>query len=316
MAVERVRNPIIPGNPRERTGSAGIMRRAVAEIGRRYRGLARDVLAVFARMPVYAENDDKGSSTDAPATVHYGATPQILDQTMLDLQAALDRWILDGRETQYVAWWSVYQEEAAQLGTAQTVVNLANLSPAYAAARSLEKVVFSEPYRTRAQIAQVRSNEYWTGLTSQARSDLAGVIGRAVVDGRNPKAVRTEIMERLNVNKARAALYAQTEIPSTLREARLAESEDADEQLGIKTALLWTSAFKPTTRTWHASRSGRTYSREEVKAFYATNGNRFRCYCAQTEALLDTDGKPILTQYLKSAMANERKTWHAQVSQS
>jgi hypothetical protein len=311
MVAERVRNPIIPGNPRERTGSAGIMRRAVAEISRRYRGLTRDVLAVFAPIPVYAENDDKGSSTDTPPAVHYGATPQILDQTMLDLQAALDRWILDGRGTQYVAWWSVYQDEAAQLGTAQTVVNLANLSPAYAAARSLETVIFSEPYRLRAQIARVRSNEYWTGLTSQARSDLAGVIGRAVVDGKNPKAVRTEIMERLNVNKSRAALYAQTEIPGTLREARLAESEDADEQLGIKTALLWTSAFKPTTRTWHASRSGRTYSREEVKAFYASNGNRFRCYCAQTEALLDADGKPILTKSLQNAMANERKTWQS-----
>jgi hypothetical protein len=307
----RTPNPVIPGNPRERTGSAGIMRRAVAEINRRYRGLSRDVLAIFARIPVYAVNDDKGSSTDAPANVHYGATPQMLDQTMLDLQAALDRWILDGRETQYVAWWSVYQEEAAQLGTAQTVVNLANLSPAYAAARSLETVVFSEPYRTRAQIARVRSNEYWTGLTSQARSDLAGVIGRAVVDGKNPKAVRTEIMERLNVNKSRAALYAQTEIPGTLREARLGESEDAEEQLGIKTALLWTSAFKPTTRTWHASRSGRTYSREEVKAFYASNGNRFRCYCAQTEALLDADGKPILTKSLQNAMANERARWRS-----
>lgn len=265
MPAERVRNPIVPGNPRERTGSAGIMRCAVAEIARRYRGLNADVLAIFARIPVYAENDDKG--TDAPERVHYGATPQILDQTMLDLQAALDRWIADGRETNHVAWWSVYQEEAAQLGTAQAAANLANLSPAYAAARSLETTVFSEPYRTRAQIARVRSNEYWTGLTSQARADLAGVIGRAVVDGKNPKAVRAEIMERLNVSKSRTALYAQTEIPGTLREARQAESEDAEEQLGIKKALLWTSAFKPTTRTWHASRSGRTYSREEVRAF-------------------------------------------------
>lgn len=307
-AGQHTPNPIVPGNTRERTGSAGIMRRAVAEISRRYRSLSRDILAVFARIPVYAENDDKGS-TDAPARVHYGATPQILDQTMLDLQAALDRWIVDGRETKHVAWWTVYQEEAAQLGTAQAVANLANLSPAYAAARSLETIVFSEPYRTRAQIARVRSNEYWTGLTSQARSDLASVIGRAVVDGKNPKMVRAEIMERLDVSKSQAALYAQTEIPGTLREARLAESEGAEEQLGIKTALLWTSAFKPTTRTWHASRSGRTYSRDEVRAFYATNGNRFRCYCAQTECLLDADGKPILTKSLQSAMANERIAW-------
>lgn len=35
-------------------------------------------------------------------------------------------------------------------------------------------------------------------LTDKARTDLAGVIGRAVVDGKNPKAVRTEIMQVLD----------------------------------------------------------------------------------------------------------------------
>ncbi|MGF6525293.1 hypothetical protein ABID77_000570 [Variovorax sp. PvP013] len=108
-----------------------------------------------------------------------------------------------------------------------------------------------------------------------------------MVEGKNPKAVRAEIMERLDV------------------------SENAKEQIGIKTALPWTSAFKPTTRTWHASRSGRIYSREDVRAFYATNGNRFRCYCVQTECLLDANSQPILTKSLQSAMANERKRWGA-----
>ncbi|TPG30258.1 hypothetical protein [Variovorax guangxiensis] len=123
-------------------------------------------------------------------------------------------------------------------------------------------------------------------------------------------------MERLDVSRSRAALYAQTEIPGTLREARIAEGEDAEAQLGIRTALLWTSAFKPTTRSWHASRLGHTYSRDEVKAFYAVNGNRFRCYCAQTEALLNADGQPILSKYLLSAMANERKTWQSTTPKS
>lgn len=307
----RTPNPLIPGNPRERTGSAGILRRANAEITQRFAGLTRDVLAVFARIPVYQVND-KGTDT-VDEVVHYGATAQVLDQTILDLQAALDRWILDGRQTNYVAWWDVYEQEAAQLGTAQSAANLANLSPVYATARSLETIVFSEPYRLRADLARQRSNEYWTGLTSQARADLAGVIGRAVVDGKNPKAVVKEIAERLDVSRSRARLYAQTDVTGTLREARWAESEAADVELGIRTALLWTSAFLPTTRSWHASRSGQTYTREEVKAFYAVNGNRFRCHCAQTEALLDADGKPILTKYLQSAMANEKKAWMSAV---
>lgn len=307
---ERPRNPIIPGNPRERTGSSGILRRSLAEINRRWRGLQVDVLAVFARIPVYQLNeDDKGSETMPP--VRYGATPQVLNQTTADLQAALDRWVLDGRQADYVAWWDVYSQEAAQLGTAQTVANLTQLSAGYAATRTLQSVVFSQPYRNRAEIARTLAREHWTGLSSKARTDLAGVIGRAVVDGKNPKAVRTEIMQVLDVSRSRAALYAQTEITGTLREARWAEADDAEAELGIKTAMLWTSALIPTTRAWHASRNGKTYSTAEVRAFYATNGNRYRCHCAQTEALLDAEGKPILTKALQSAMANEKKAWQS-----
>ena len=53
----RTPNPLLSGNSRERTGSVGIMRRAIAEIRKRFAGLTRDVLAVFARIPVYARND-------------------------------------------------------------------------------------------------------------------------------------------------------------------------------------------------------------------------------------------------------------------
>lgn len=52
------------------------------------------------------------------------------------------------------------QEEAAQLGAAQSAAKLTNLSAVYAAARSLETIVMSEPYRTRAALARLRSNEY------------------------------------------------------------------------------------------------------------------------------------------------------------
>lgn len=33
------------------------------------------------------------------------------------------------------------------------------------------------------------------------------------------------------------------------------------------------------------------------------------CYCSQTEALLDEDGKPILTDTLKWSMSKELAAW-------
>ncbi|MDO8251413.1 MAG: phage minor head protein [Rhodoferax sp.] len=295
-------NPIISGSAKDRTGASRIIRRALTEIDRRFKGLQVDVLALFDRVPVYALNDEF-------AQVLYGLTPEQMAMLSAELQAAVERWIANGREPAYALWWAPYETEALHLGTAQTAANLSNLSPVYAASRSIEAIVYSAPYANRLAMAQIKSQEHWTGLAATQKSELAQIIGRAVVDGKNPKAVRTEIMERLDVTRSKAAQYAQTEITDTLRQARWAEADYASESLGIKIGLLWTSALKPTTRSWHASRNGKVYTTEEVKAFYSVNGNRYNCYCGNTEALLDADGAPILTDRLKASMLAEREAW-------
>lgn len=305
MASERPRNPAIPGTPKDRTGTAGILRRAYAEIRQRYAGLQAEVLAIFDRIPTYALNDEF-------TPVAYALTPSQMEALSLELQAAFERWIASGRDPAHSFWYSKYDQEASHLGTAQSVANLTNLSATYAAARSIETVIYSQPYQTRLGMAQIKSYEHWTGLAASQKADLAQIIGRAVVDGKNPKAVRTEIMERLEVSRSKAAQYAQSDIPDALRQSRMAESDYARDTLGIKTALLWTSALKPTTRSWHASRNGRSFSTEEVRAFYSQGGNRYNCFCGVTDVLLDADGKPILTKRLQSTMANERKAWQSQ----
>lgn len=300
----RAPDPAIPGTPQDRTGSAGILRRAVADIRRRFAGLQRDVMAVFDRVRIVSAND-----AGTPARTVYAMTPDEAAAVSYALQQALERWIAGGRDTAALLWWSGYVAEAAHLGTAQTAANLTRLSAVYAATRTLQDVVFSEPYRTRVALAQVKSYDHWTGLSGTMKAELSQVIGRAVVDGKNPRAVRAEIMERLEVSKSRAIGYAQTDITDTLRQARMAEKDYAEEALGIAIGLLWTSALIPTTRPWHASRNGRVYTTEEVRAFYAVNGNRYRCHCATTECLLDADGAPILTDRLKQSMRAEREAW-------
>lgn len=301
----RQRNPIVPRNPEDRTGTGGIRRRAEAEIRRRWAGLQVDILALFERIPVYQMNDLRSPE------VRYGLRPEDLAGIAEELQATLDRWLTDGRDPSHILWWEPYAQAAQQLGTAQAVANLTALSTAYAAARNLGAVVYSEPYRLRARLAKFRSYEHWTGLASEQRTRLSQVIGQAVADGTNPRVARKAIQEALGIGKARALLYAQTDILNTLREARREEAAQAEQELGIKTALLWTSALKATTRHWHAARHGRTYTREDVTEFYAQGGNRYNCYCAQTEALLDESGKPILTKKLQSSMANEKKAWQS-----
>lgn len=300
---ERPRNPIVPGTLKDRTGAAGILRRAGAEIRKRWAGLELQVLAAFDSIQTYALNED--------TKVAYALTPQQMEALSLELAEALRRWVADERDPAHLAWWSGHVEVASQLGAAQTVANLTQLSATYAATRALETVIYSTAYKDRLAMAQIKSMDHWTGLAATQRAELSQIIGRAVVDGKNPRAARKEIQERLEVGKAKALSYAQTDITDTLRQARIAESDYAAEELGIKIGLLWTSALIPTTRSWHASRNGKVYTQEEVRAFYAQGGNRYNCRCATTEALLDEDGKPILTKGLQSKMANEKKRWQS-----
>lgn len=302
LTQQRPHNPAIPGTPRDRTGSAGLLRRALAQINQRFDGLRKDVLAIFARIPVYALNDEA-------ALVRYGMTPEVMDQTMLDIQAALERWLQDGRQARYLFWWNPFVDQAAQLGTAQSAANLAQLSSVYATARSLDQVIRSEPYRVRVGLARIKSYEHWTGLKGEAQSRLAGIIGRAVADGLNPRAAAKLIAEGLSVTKSKARQYAQTDITDTLRQARWAEAEATTEELGIKIGMLWTSALLPTTRRTHAARNGGVYLTDEVRAFYSRDGNRYNCHCGQTECLLDSSGKPILTNRVKKVMTEERVAW-------
>lgn len=307
MGLFLMANPIIPGSNNDRTGTLPILRRAVREINRRWAGLQADVLAAFDAIPAYAIN--AGETVDL---YRYGLTADQMSRLSAELQASVERWIADGRDPANLFWWSQYVSEAQQLGTAQSVANLSQLSPAYAAARNIASVIYSEPYVQRLAVAQFKSYEHWTGLAAAQKSELAQVIGRAVTDGKNPRAIADEIKERLGVSLSKAKSYAQTDITDTLRQARWAESEQAQQDFGIKIGLLWTSALLPTTRPSHAAKHGRIMTAAAVREFYGRDGNRYNCHCSQTEALLDADGKPILTPKLRAKMAGEKVKWDAE----
>ena len=298
-----MKNPLIPGNKKDRTGTAGILRRCLAVINVRFAGLEKAILGLFDGIQTYTLNDAAG--------VLYAMTPAQLAQLAGELSASLDYWLMNNSEDAARFWYSPYVAEAHQLGAAQTSLNLANLSLAYAASRNLQQIVFSEPYRNRVGIAQTKSYEHWKGQSAAIRSELAQIIGSAVADGRNPKDVRSLIRDRLDMSKSKAASMAQTDITDALREARAAEADQARETFGLNIGLLWTSALIPTTRPWHASRNGKVYTSRQVREFYGQNGNRYNCHCSTTECLLDTEDRPILTDKLKATMAKERADWEA-----
>ena len=294
-----MKNPIIPRSKTDPVGALRILNKALKEIDARYKGAETEIIAAFNAVPVYAINE---------AEVAYGLSA--VDRMALSetTQRILDKWIIDGKSPDDF-FYATFSEQAVAAGTATAYTNIATVSATYAAAESLAKIVNSQPYQNAIATAQFKSYEHWTGLAAQTKADMMQVITQAVADGKNPKSVVTEISERLGVSRSKARQYSQTDITDTLRQTTMNEDARVEKEYGIKTGLLHTSAFLPTTRPTHAARSGKVYTRAQTEEFYSQMKNKANCHCAITTVLLDDNGKPLLTKNLTDKMADERKQW-------
>lgn len=297
----RIINPIVPTSKVNPAGTTTLVVSADGVITAKYKRINEQCIAVFDRIPVYVLNAD-----DDQYRVAYSSTPEQMAAINTELGYIITAELANGGANIY--WYGEYVRNAMRAGTAQSSANLSKLSEAYKSSRPLSSVLNSAAYQNRIGFALQKSYAHWTGLSDALKSELSQIIAEAVLSGRNPKAVRSLIADRIDVSRSKASQYAQTDITDSLRQARWYESEQAQSELGLDIRLLWTSSLKATTRPWHASRHGRVYTVDEVKAFYGRDGNRYNCYCAQTEVLMQ-DGKPVLTQSLKDKMATERSDW-------
>lgn len=240
------------------------------------------------------------------ATYVYDMSSAQLAELLRRVQAILDENLLAGGEQDI--WSLEYVTEEIRRGTFESFNNLSQQSAVYAQQTTLTQLLSSAPYLNQVGAAAVTTYSNWKALSDAARADLANIITDAVARGVNPKETARVISKRLDISRSRALNIAQSEQVGALRQAQWAETDWASERLGLRTALLWISALKPTTRAWHAARHGEVYTTEEVRTFYAENGNRYRCYCSQLPCLVDENGK-VVNQGLIDRLIEERKQW-------
>lgn len=225
------------------------------------------------------------------------------------VQTILDDHLLDGGSNNL--WALDYVAAEYNRGTLAAFTNLSVQSPIYASQTTLSALLSSPAYQNQVAAAYVSTYSDWKGISDRARADLANVIADSVGRGISPRETAKIISRRLDVSQSSAENIAQTEQVGALREAQLLEADWSRDRLGLNTAVMWLSALKPTTRAWHASRHGRTYPTEEVEAFYAERGNRYRCYCSQIPVVLDSAGK-VVNPGLVERLESERKSWFQQ----
>lgn len=291
------------------------------DIDERYYRIKQALKALFNERMIGQEREGNGQkwnflchqSGDMPTLYTANASTFVYDMTAAQLsdllkivQTILDDYLLEGGEQDL--WALQYVAAEYERGTHQAYTNLSTQSPVYAQQTTMAQLLSSPAYQNQIAAAYVSAYSDWKGLSDAARTDLANVISDAIGRGVNPRETARVISKRLDVSMARAKNIAQTEQVGALRQAQWAETDWSAERLGLRTALLWISALKPTTRPWHASRHGQVYTTDEVRFFYAANGNRYRCYCSQIPCLVDEKGQ-IVNQGLIDRLIEERKQW-------
>ena len=321
---EKVGLPIVPRSKVDPTRSAKQVSAMFRDIEERYLGIKRAIKVLFDQRLTGRERDVNSHNWHFLCHVNgedqrlyqvnagkfiYDMTPQELAELLEAVQGILDDYLLDGGENNQ--WAMDYIVAEAQRGTLEAFNNLSQQSPYYASQTTLQQLLSSPGYQNQIASARLTTFSDWKAISDAARADLTGIITDAVARGVNPRETASVISNRLDVSMSRAKSIAQTEQVGALRQAQWIETDWAADRLGLNTGLLWLSALKPTTRSWHASRHGRVYTTEEVRDFYAVNGNRYNCYCSQIPVLLNDDGS-IFNEGLADKLAKERKQWSAQ----
>lgn len=269
-------------------------------------GRERDVNAAQGYLLCVNEGQpDALYQVNAGTFIYDMSAPQLAD-LLERVQAILDDHLLEGNGQDI--WALEYVSQEYQRGTLSAYTNLSVQSPVYATQTTLASLLSSPAYLNQIASAYVTTYSDWKGVSDKARADLANVISEAIGRGINPRETAQIISKRLNVSMAQAKTIAQTEQVGALRQAQWQETDWARDRLGLNTKLLWLSALKPTTRSWHASRHGRTYTTEDVRAFYAEGGNRYNCYCSQIPVLFDEKGQ-VVNEGLIDKLSEERKLW-------
>lgn len=315
-AKTRIGTPIVPRNKADPTQSARPVNWMFRDIENRYYQIKVALKRLFderltgqeraSNAQSYAVHGNVIYQVNAGTYIYDMSAPQLAD-LLQRVQLILDDYLLEGGSNSL--WALQYVAAEYERGAHQAFTNLSVQSPIYEQQTTLAQLLSTPAYQNQIAAAYVSTYSEWKGISDAVRADLANVISDAIGRGINPRETAQIISKRLDVSMAQAKNIAQTEQVGALRKAQWQETDWARERLGLNTAVLWLSALKPTTRSWHAARHGRIYTTEEVEAFYAENGNRYHCYCSQIPVLLNDDGT-IFNEGLAYKLEKERKQWY------
>ncbi|HBL6081376.1 phage minor head protein [Enterobacter hormaechei subsp. xiangfangensis] len=313
--------PIVPRSKVDPTRSAKQVNAMYRDIEERYLGIKRALKYLFDQRLTGREREVNSHNWHFLCHDHgedmrlyqvnagrfiYDMSARELADLLEAVQGILDDYLLEGGEQNL--WAMDYVVAEAQRGTLEAFNNLSQQSQVYASQTTLQQLLSSPGYLNQISAARLTTFSDWKVISDTARGDLTNIITDAVARGVNPRDTASVISKRLDVSMSKAKTIAQTEQVGALREAQWNETDWASERLGLNTGLLHLSALKPTTRTTHAFWHGKVRTVQEVRDWYAVDGNKYHCYCGQIPVLLNDDGS-IFNEGLADKLKKERQQW-------
>ena len=320
-AQTRIGTPIVPRNKADPTQSSRQVSRMFNDIEDRYLNIKRRLKALFDSRLTGQQREANAQRSwmmcnnegAEPSLYQVNAGKFIYDMTAAELadllqvvQSILDDELLDGGSQNL--WAMDYVIAEYDRGTLNAFTNLSVQSQIYASQTTLQQLLSGPGYLNQIAAARLTTFSDWKVISDTARGDLTTIITDAVARGVNPRETASVISKRLDVSMSKAKNIAQTEQVGALREAQWNETDWASERLGLNTGLLHLSALKPTTRTTHAFWHGKVRTVQEVRDWYAVDGNKYHCYCSQIPVLLNDDGS-IFNEGLADKLKKERQQW-------
>lgn len=285
-----------------------IKRRLKALFGLRLTGQQREVNAKRSWMMCNNEGAEPSLYQVNVGKFIYDMTSAELADLLQVVQSILDDELLDGGSQNL--WAMDYVIAEYERGTLNAFTNLSVQSQVYASQTTLQQLLSSPGHLNQVAAARLTTFSDWKVISDTARGDLTNIITDAIARGVNPRETASVISKRLDVSMSKAKTIAQTEQVGALRQAQWNETDWAADRLGLNTGLLHLSALKPTTRTTHAFWHGKVRTVQEVRDWYAVDGNKYHCYCSQIPVLLNDDGS-IFNEGLADKLAKERKGWQS-----
>lgn len=219
------RQPILPTSRSNPTGVERLERGAMREFRRRMRRVRTAYIEALERIPAEPVVNRR---------YEFLLDPVLLSAIFASLDRAVDEILIGSAQAVWL--FEQYVKPAYRRGTAQEYANLAQQSRAYRAEReSLQNLVTRVAYQRREALVEARVFEEMKGLSGQVKADMGRVLSDGVGRGQSPRDIARRLTEQVGIEERRANRIARTEVTTALRRARMDESDDAEQTLGIRT---------------------------------------------------------------------------------